>query len=305
MRFRESLWMRFFRVLVGNKATSSHFILPTPLDQVSLAAVHLITEGFATVTPTSERPRARKKPSSEVVHHQCFLINTLSITQSCTSFCCGMKFLRHCRESNRFWWRSLLFPRNVLCCAEKECSIERGGLEFPKQLNCSGKCFFEESRNDSNPITPQLSTLSQERPQKVLTLYRSVNLRHTIESRLGTEKSNGCQGQNGASRLNSFIPSPGKIPRSFRRLKPRRGVDPSLQRDLFFCGIFFSFPQNCWLSHRIKRTSRNRSSPINFNPVNRFGKKGGGRILESVLSSVSTDTLSSQMKYVVCVFSCF
>lgn len=304
MRFREGLWRKFFWVLVGDKATSSHFILPTPLDQVSLAAVHLITEGFATVTPTSERPRARKKPSSEAVYRQCFLINTLSITQSCTSFCCGMKFLRHCQESNRFWWRSLLFPRNALCCAEKECSIERGGLEFPKQLNCSGKCFFEERGNDSNPITPQLSTLSQERPQKVLTLYllRQSETHHWNPPWHWKEQ---------------WLPgSKWSIPVGFLHRGRFREASGGWNRDVesihrsgeeicFSVDFFFSFPQNCWLSHKIKRTSRNRSLPINFNPVNRFGKKRGCRVLESVLSSVSADMLSSQMKYVVCVFSCF
>lgn len=90
----------------------------------------------------------------------------------------------------------------------KECSsIERGGLEFPKQLNCSSKCFFEQSGKDSNPITSQLTTLSEERFQKALTPC-SINLRHTIAICLGTEVNNDCQGQNGASWLNSFIPSP-------------------------------------------------------------------------------------------------
>lgn len=243
MRFRERLWMKFFWVLVGDKATSSHFILPTPLDQVSLAAVHLITEGFATVTPTSERPRARKKPSSEAVHRQCFLINTLSITQSCTSFCCGMKFLRHCQESNRFWWRSLLFPRNVLCCAEKECGIERGGLEFPKQLNCSGKCCFEESGNYPNPITPTaLDAVTGETSKSVDSILAPSIWDTPLKSALALKRAMAARVKNGASRLNSFIPSPGKIPRSFGRLKPRRGVDPSHgRRDLFFCGIFFFF----------------------------------------------------------------
>lgn len=279
MRFRERLWMKFFRVLVGDKATSSHFILPTPLDQVSLASVHLITEGFATVTPTSKRPRARKKPSSEAVHRQCFLINTLSITQSCTSFCCGMKFLRHCRESNRFWWRSLLFPRNALCCAEKECSIERGGLEFPKQLNCSGKCFFEESGNDSNPITPQLSTLSQERPQKVLTLY---SLRQSETHHWNPPwhwKEQWLPGSKWSIPAEFLHPFTGEDSAKLQAAETEtwsRSIAPAQRFVFLWNSFFFSFPQNCWLSHKIKRTSRNRSSPINFNPVNRFGKKWGG-----------------------------
>lgn len=61
MRFRERIQIKFLRVLVGDNAASSHFILPTPLDHICLAAVHLITEGLPTMTPTSERQRARKK----------------------------------------------------------------------------------------------------------------------------------------------------------------------------------------------------------------------------------------------------
>lgn len=43
-------------------------------------------------------------------------------------------------------------------------SIERDALEFPKQLNCSSKHFFEERKKASNPITPHFTMLSLEKP---------------------------------------------------------------------------------------------------------------------------------------------
>lgn len=80
---------------------------------------------------------------------------------------------------------------------------------------------------------------------------------------------------------------PGWIPSSLHRGRFReasggwnRDVE-SIHRSgaeiCFSVEFFFSFPQNCWLSHKIKRTSHNHSSPINFNPVNRFGKKRWGQ----------------------------
>lgn len=43
-------------------------------------------------------------------------------------------------------------------------SIERDALEFPKQLNCSSKRFFEERKKKvSNPITPHFTMLSLEK----------------------------------------------------------------------------------------------------------------------------------------------
>lgn len=150
-----------------------------------------------------------------------------------------MKFLRHCRESKQFWWRSLLFTRNVLCCAGKECSIERGGLEFPKQLNCSGKCFFEVSGKDSNPITPQLTTLSEERPQKSVDSILGPSIRDTpLQCALAPKCAVTARVK---MEHPGWIPLSlhrGKIPQSFRLLQPRRGVEPSLQhQDLFFYGI--------------------------------------------------------------------
>lgn len=52
-------------------------------------------------------------------------------------------------------------------------SIERDGLESPKQLNCSSKRFFEEKGGGegSNPITPHFTMLSHEKLSKLLTLY--------------------------------------------------------------------------------------------------------------------------------------
>lgn len=134
----------------------------------------------------------------------------------------------------------------------RNASIERGGLEFPKQLNCSSKCCFEESGKDSNPITSQLTTLSEEKFQKALTLYApsiwdtplqyALALTWTMAARVGMEH-------------------PGWIPSSLHRGRlGERSVCCSGEVESILCfsaeTVFlwecFFGGWSFWLSHEIK-----------------------------------------------------
>lgn len=121
-----------------------HFSSILNWSDMTLAAAQLGAGCLITITATSGR---QEKQIFGAVHCECLLINRLSITQSGMSFSCRMEFLRHCGEPNWFWWRSLYIPQEcILLCSRGMCGVGRDGLEFPKQLNCSGKCFFEEQR---------------------------------------------------------------------------------------------------------------------------------------------------------------
>lgn len=101
---------------------------------------------------------------------------------------------------------------------------------------------------------------------------------------IGTEMNNECQGQDGASWLNSFILSPGKIPWTEMWSQSIAAA----QKSLFLWSFLW------WMELSVepwdKRTSHNRWSPINYNAVNRFGNKSG-QSFQSDLTSLSTDIL--------------
>lgn len=255
----------------GNKATSSHFIHLARLDQIS-GCCPLNNTKLSNNDTYFRESESKRSPFFEPAHRECVLINTLSITQSCTSFCCGMKFLRHCRESWPILMEITFIPQECALLCKEGMQHWEGWPGIPK-TNCSSKCFFEESGKVSNPITSQLTTLSEDKFQKASTLC-SIDLRRTTAMCPGTEINNGCQGQDGASWLNSFIPSPGKMNVQSAAAAGMRSQSFAPAQTLLFYGICFG-GWSCWFQPWDKRTNHNRSSSINYSPVNTFWNKCG------------------------------
>lgn len=86
-------------------------------------------------------------------------------------------------------------------------SVEGDALEFPKQLNCSSKNFFErkkknpsEEKKASNPITLHFTVLSAE---KVVDSTWSVTLKHSI-AMSGTVSEQSLSGS-AQSNLGGFL----------------------------------------------------------------------------------------------------
>lgn len=97
----------------------------------------------------------------------------------------------------------------ILLCRRGMHSLERGGLEFPKQLNCSSKHFFEEKVWGEGTLIPLLrsSQCCHMRKFKKCWLYIwSVIQRQTFAISIGM--NNRHRGQQRAAWANSFISSP-------------------------------------------------------------------------------------------------
>lgn len=154
--------------------------------------------------------KTKKKKIFGAVHSECLLINRLSITQSGMSFCCGMKFLRHCGEPNRFWWRSLYVALEcILLCRRGMCGIGKGWPGIPKTIKLLKQMLLwgVEGEKVLIQFPPSHHNAAMwERLKKILVTPPFLcHTGRTVAKGFGIEVSNHHQGQKGATWVNSFI----------------------------------------------------------------------------------------------------